>query len=99
MILRVRRGSPRPDHEIEAGRRIQGIGNRPKPTLHAIAHNGTANCLAGNEAKAGDVTFMRNYAQDEQLVSVDTTLAVRGSKVFAPAYSSLFVHGLAGYST
>ena len=99
MIRRGRCGSPRSDYEIEPGSRIQGLGNRPKPTLHAIAHHGAANCLAGNEAEAGDVAFMRNYAQDEQLVSVDTTLAVRGSKVFAPAYPSLFVHGLAGYST
>ena len=99
MILRVRCGSPRPNHEIEAGRRIQGIRNRPKPALHTIPYDGAANCLAGNEAEAGDATFMRNYAQNKQLVSVDTTLAVRGSKVFAPAYPSLFVHGLAGYST
>ena len=99
MILRVRCGSPRSDYEIESGRRIQRLGNRPKPTLHAIAHDGATNCLASDEAEAGDVTGMWYYAEDEQLVSVDTTLAVRGSKVFAPAYPSLFLHGLAGYST
>ena len=99
MILRVRCGSPRPDHEIEAGRRIQGIGNRPKPALHTIPYDGAADCLARDEPETGDITVMRYYAEDEQLVSVDTTLAIRGSKVFAPAYSSLFVHGLAGYST
>ena len=99
MITRVRCGSAGPNDDIEAGGGLNAVRDRPKLPLDSIANDGATDCFAGNEAESGDITFMRYYAQDEQLVSVDTTLAVRGGKVFAPAYPSLFVHGLAGYST
>ena len=43
------------------------------------------NHLACDEPEAGDAAGARYDTEDEQLVSVDTTLAVRGGKVFAPA--------------
>ncbi len=85
MITRVRCGSAGPDDDIEAGRRFNAVRHGPEPPLNSITNDGATDCFAGDEAESGDITFMRYYAQDEQLVSVDTTFAVRGGKVFAPA--------------
>ena len=83
MITRVRCCSAGPDDDIEAGRGGNAVCDGPEPPLDSIANDGATDCFAGDEAESGDITFMRYYAQDEQLVSVDTTLAVRGGKVFA----------------
>ena len=85
MITRVRCGSPGPDDDIEAGHGLNAACDGPEPSLDSIANHGATDCFAGDEAESGDITLVRYYAQDEQLVSVDTTLAVRGGKVFAPA--------------
>jgi hypothetical protein len=85
MITRFSSGTTSSDDEIGAGRRIQAHRSGPQPPLHAIPYDGAPNRFARDEAEAGDIAAVRDYAKDKQLVSVDTTFAVRGGKVFAPA--------------
>ncbi len=85
MITRVSGGAPGPDDDISPGRRIQAHCGRPQPPLHAIPYDGAPDRFARDEAEAGGDAAVRYDAKDKQLVSVDTTFAVRGGKVFAPA--------------
>lgn len=85
MITRLRSGAPGSDDDIGPGRRIQAHRRGPQPPLHAIPYDGAPDRFARDEAEAGDIAAVRDYAKDKQLVSVDTTFAVRGGKVFAPA--------------
>ena len=85
MIVRVRRAPAGTDDDIESGLRFDAIGGGPEPSLDSIADDSATHCFAGDEAESGDAGIGWYYAQDQQLVSVDTTLAVRGGKVFAPA--------------
>lgn len=72
-------------HYVNSRRRIDAPGGGAEAALHFVAHDGPTHCLAGDEAEACDLAVMWNYAKDKQLVSVDTTSAVRGGKVLAPA--------------
>jgi len=85
MITRFSGGAPGSDDEIGARRGIQAHGRGPQPPFHAISYDGATDRFTRDEAEAGDIAAVRDYAKDEQLVSVDTTFAVRGGKVFAPA--------------
>ena len=72
-------------HYVNSRRRIDALRGGAEAALDLIADDGPTNCFSCDEAESSGNAVMRNYAKDEQLVSVDTTLAVRGGKVFAPA--------------